>query len=131
MRKTIEIEDTLQERVDSATDDVKEVLKAYLEENDPDCLPCLNNDLDYSGAIHKILDSLVPIYTHEIESTWLLYSCELEDAYENAGVGDNPREKDGMTAIYFYIKEKVGEWYDDNAQDIFNAWLEARPEEGE
>lgn len=129
MKRTIEIEDSLQDRVDSAIEDVKQELLSYLSENKPDSLPCLNNDLDYSGAIHEIVDGSVPIYTKEIEDTWYLYSSELEEAYENAGVGDNPRENNGMAAIYFYIQEKVGEWYSDNAQDIFDEWQEAQPKE--
>lgn len=129
MKRTIEIEDTLQERVDSAIEDVKQELLSYLSDNKPDSLPCLNNELDYSGAIHEIVDGSVPIYTKEIEDTWYLYSSELEEAYDNAGVGDNPRENNGLAAIYFYIQEKVGEWYSDNAQDIFDEWQEAQPKE--
>lgn len=129
MKRTIEIEDSLQDRVDSAIEDVKQELLSYLSDNKPDSLPCLNNDLDYSGAIHEIVDGSVPIYTKEIEDTWYLYASELEEAYENAGVGDNPRENNGMAAIYFYIQEKVGEWYSDNAQDIFDEWQEAQPKE--
>jgi hypothetical protein len=80
--------------------------------------------LDYSGAIHEIVDVSVPIYTKEIEDTWYLYAPELEEAYENAGCGDNPRENNGMAAIYYYIQEKVGEWYSDNAQDLFDEWTD-------
>jgi len=91
MKRTIEIEDTLDNRVECAIDEVKSELENYLKENpDTDSLPCLINDLDYSGAIHSIVDSSVPIYTHEIRSTWYLRGSELEDAYDNAGVGDNP-----------------------------------------
>jgi len=122
MKRQIEIDDTLNERVDSAIDDVKQELLNYLEENKPDTIPCLNNDLDYSGAIHEIVGGSVPIYTKEIEDTWYLYSGELESAYENAGVGDNPRENNGMAAIYHYIMEQVQEWYQENAEDIFNGW---------
>jgi hypothetical protein len=88
----------------------------------------LNNDLDYSGAIHEIVDGSVPIYTSEIESTWYLYGSELERAYDNAGCGDNPRENDGMSAIYFYIMEQVQEWYNNNAEDIFDEWKEKKEE---
>jgi hypothetical protein len=119
MKKTIEIEDSLQERVDSAIDDVKEELKRYVAENKPDRLPCISNDLDYSGAIHEIVDGSVPVYTKEIQDTWYLHKSELEEAYENAGVGDNPTENDGMSAIYFYILEKVYEWYQEEAEEYF------------
>jgi len=122
MKKTIEIEDTLQERTNDAIEEVKQELLNYLQENKPDSLPCLNNDLDYSGAIHEIVDGWVPIYTKEIEDTWYLHASDLEGAYEIAGVGDNPRENDGMAAIYFYIMDKVQEWYSDNAEEVFEDW---------
>jgi len=128
MKRNYEIDDTLKERADGAIDEVKDELLRYLKENpDTDSLPCLNNDLDYSGAIHEIVDTSVPVYNSEIADTWYLHSNDLEEAYENAGVGDNPRENDGMAAIYFYIMDKVQEWYNDHAEDVFEEWLEANP----
>jgi hypothetical protein len=125
MKRTVEVEDTLKERVESAIDDVKDLLVQYLADNpDLDEVPCINNDLDYDGRVHEIVDGSVPIYTGEIEDTWYLYGSDLERAYENAGVGENPKENDGMAAIYFYIMEEVQEWYRDNAEDIFEDWKE-------
>ena len=103
----------------------------YLEENKPDSLPCISNDLDYSGAIHEIVDGSVPIYTKEIDDTWYLYANDLEEAYENAGMGENPRENSGMTAIYCYISEKVHEWYYNEAQGVFEEWQEKQPKDEE
>jgi hypothetical protein len=123
-KRTIEIEDTLQERVDSAIEDVKDELLRYCDDNEPDKLPDLGNDLDYSGTIHEIVDGSVPIYTKEIDDTWYLHGNELEEAYENAGVGDNPRENNGQAAIYFYIDQAVREWYNDHAEDVFEEWQE-------
>jgi hypothetical protein len=126
-KRTVEIEDSLQDRVDSATDDVKAELLSHLDQNpDTDETPDLGNDLDYSGAIHEIVDSSVPIHTKEIEDTWYLHASELEEAYENAGVGDNPRENNGMAAIYYYISDSVHEWYRNNADEIFEEWKEKR-----
>lgn len=135
MKRTIEIEDTLQERVDSAIEDVKQELLNYLEENkDTDELPCLNNDLDYSGAIHEIVDGSVPIYTHEIKSTMYLHGSEINRAFDDAGLGTRD-DKWPMgweaAAIYCYIMEQVQEWYNDNAQDIFEEWKEKRDAEKE
>jgi len=121
---TIEIEDTLQDRVDSAIEDVKTELLRYCDDNEADKLPDLGNDLDYSGAIHEIVDGSVPIYTKEIDDTWYLHGNKLEEAYENAGVGDNPKENNGQAAIYFYIHEQVNEWYNDHAENIFEEWQE-------
>ena len=117
----MEIEDTLPDRVEVAIDEVKEELIRYLNANNPDMTPELS-DLDYSGTIHEIVDGCVPIYTHEIETTWYLHSRELQQAYWDAGVGDNPRENDGMAAIYYYIDQQVREWYDDNADDIMDTF---------
>lgn len=127
MKRTIEIDDTLESRVESAIENVKSELENYLKENpDTDSLPCLNNDLDYDGSIHQIVDSSVPVYTHEIKTVWYLYGSELEQAYKNAGVGENPMENNGMAAIYYYIMEQVQEWYGNEAEEIFEKWKEAK-----
>ena len=119
-KRQIEVNDVLPECVDSAIEDVKEALLDYIKENTPDKCPCLWNDLDYSGAIHEIIDGAVPIYTADIEAAWFLHGRDLEDAYENAGVGSNPRENHGMAAVYLYISEEVGEWYAENAEEIWH-----------
>jgi len=124
MKRKVEIDDTLEENVDSAIEQVKEELINYLDENKPDKLPDLGNDLDYSGAIHEIVDGSVPIHTKEIEDTWYLYANELEEAYEHAGVGENPRENHGMAAIYYYVDAKVWEWYRNEAEEVFEEWKE-------
>ena len=127
MKRTIEIDDTLESRVESAIEDVKAELENYLNNNpDTDSLPCISNDLDHDGAIHSIVDSSVPVYTHEIKTAWYLHGSELEEAYQNAGCGENPMENDGMAAIYFYIMEKVQEWYHNQAEEIFENWKESQ-----
>jgi len=123
MKRSYEIDDTLQERVDGAIEELKDLLLRYLDENpDLDECPDLGNDLDYDGSFHEIVDRSVPIYTSEIEDTWYLHRMALEEAYENAGVGDNPLENNGMSAIYFYIDQECREWYDENAEELFEEW---------
>ena len=132
MKRTIEVEDVLQERVDCAIEEVEEALMEYLKENpDTDELPCISNDLDYDGRIHEIIDGCVPIYYHEIDTAWYLYGSDLEEAYENAGVGENPRENGGMAAIYFYIYDQVHGWYEENAEGIFEDWYEEQQDDDE
>ena len=127
MKRTVEIEDTLQENVDGAIEETKNLLLEYLGENpDTDETPCLHNDLDYDGRFHEIVDSSVPIYTSEIEDTWYLHANKLEEAYENGGFGENPRDNNGMVAIYCYIEQTVAEWYHNNAEDIFDEWKETK-----
>ena len=56
-------------------------------------------------------------------------SNELESAYDDAGVGENPRENDGMAAIYYYIDQEVRSHYEDNKDDWYDEWKLAQPEE--
>jgi hypothetical protein len=127
-KRTIEIEDTLQERVDSAIEDVKNELISYCDDNEPDKLPDLGNDLDYSGTIHEIVDGSVPIYNNEIRDIFYLHGSEVEEAFDNAGF-DSKDDKDWPlgwkpAAIYSYIQEQVHEWYNDHAEDVFEEWQE-------
>jgi hypothetical protein len=129
---TIEIEDTLQDRVDSAIEDVKDELLRYCEDSEPDKLPDLGNDLDYSGGYHEIIDSSVPIYNKEIDDIFYLHGRDVEAAFDDAGIGS--KEDEGWpsgwrpAAIYCYIDQAVREWYDDHAEDIFEEWQKKHQE---
>ena len=119
-KRTIEVDDVLPDCVANAIEDVEARLRKYIKDTPyRDKVPCLNNDLDCSGVIHEIVDGAVPVYTAQIEAAWFLHGQELEEAYKNAGVGENPREAGGAAAIYYYIEQKVAEWYHDNAERIF------------
>ena len=130
-KRTVEIDDTLQDCVDSAIDSVKDELLSYLEQNpDTDEVPCISNDLDYSGAIHEIVDGSVPIYTSEINDIFYLHGDEVEQAFDDAGIGSKDDKGWPMgwkaAAIYCYIEQQVHAWYQDNAEDIFQEWHEKR-----
>jgi len=132
MERTLKVDDTLQDCVDGAIEEVKDVLENFLKENpDTSETPDMGNDLDYSGRIHEIVDGSVPVYYHEIDTAWYLHGDALEEAYENAGIGDNPRENSGMVAVYCYIEQAVQEWYQDNAEDIFDEWREKQDAKAE
>jgi hypothetical protein len=115
----IEVDDALPGCVQRAIDQVEEALTSYCREEDPDEVPCLFNDLDAGGNIHEIIDGACPIWDAEIKAAWFLHENELESAYENAGVGDNPRHGNGTAAIYYYIHQEVSEWYEKNAARIW------------
>jgi len=127
MKKTVDIEDSLDGRVEMAIEEVKNFLLEDLDSNDPNSCPSISN-LDFSGRIHEIIDGSVPVYYSEIRDIWYLHSEELEEAYEESGIGSNSRENDGMTAIYCLIEKRVNEWYDKNAEDIFDEWGRKREE---
>lgn len=115
----VQINDTLQERVDDAIEQVKDQIKNYHKQNPDDGFPDIS-DLDYHGSIHDIVDSSVPVYTKEIEDTWYLHKSKLISAYEDAGIGSNALENDGMTAIYCYIEQEVNSWYSDEGESYWN-----------
>lgn len=136
MKRTIEIDDTLQDCVDRAIDMVKDELLAYLDQNPgTDETPDLGNDLDYSGAIHEIIDGSVPIHTAEIDAAFYLYGREIEAAFDDAGIGS--KEDKGWpcgwkpAAVYCYIEQKVNEWYRSEAEGIFTEWQANKPAEEE
>ena len=131
MQKKIEIEDILEERVDMCVEGVKDMLLEYLEENKPSDIPSLHGDLDYNGHVNELIDGCVPIYNKELDDTWYLHKDVLIEAYENAGIGNDPSEKNGAVAIYCYLQDKVSEWYHENVQEIFDDFVKKLEEEEE
>jgi hypothetical protein len=134
MKRTIEIEDCLQDCVDRAIEMVDGELHSHLDQNpDTDKTPDIGNDLDSSGAIHEIIDGSVPIHTAEIDAAFYLYGWEIEKAFEDAGIGS--KEDKGWpcgwkaAAIYCYINDKVAEWYGTHADEIFEEWQANQPQE--
>jgi hypothetical protein len=122
-KRTVEIDDTLEDHVQNAIDEVKRELIEFLKANpDREDTPDIGNDLDYSGSIHEIVDGSVPIYTKEIDDTFYLYGSEIEEAFDDAGIGskDDSAWPSGWkaAAIYCYIEQKVHEWYRNNADDV-------------
>jgi hypothetical protein len=119
MKRTIEVEDTLHERVNSAIEEVQDYFISWIKENpDVDEMPEIS-DLDYDGAIHQIIDGCVPVYYYEIDTAFFLYGHQIKAAYENSGIGSDPLENSGMTAIYCYIEEGVFEWWQSNAETVW------------
>jgi hypothetical protein len=112
---------------------VRDELDRYLDENEPDKVPDLGNDLDYSGTIHEIVDGSVPIYDKEIDDIFYLHGRDVEAAFDDAGIGEKKDEgwPSGWrpAAIYCYIDQQVRGWYDDRAEDIFEDWKNETPDE--
>jgi len=121
MKTTIEINDTIQERIDSAICDIESLLRDWLAENGADGTPELHDDLDYSGGVHEIIDSSVPVYANEIRDTMYLHGSEIKQAFYDSGIGsaddDWPMGWEAA-AIYCYIQQAVTDWYNSHADDI-------------
>jgi len=133
-KRTVEIDDTLQDCVDGAIESVKDALIEYLDNNTgTDETPELVDDLDYSGTIHEIVDGAVPIYTSEINDIFYLHGDDIEQAFDDAGIGSKDDKGWPMgwkaAAIYCYIDQQVHEWYRNNAEDIFTEWKEKQPKD--
>lgn len=132
VKRNVEIEDNLDEIIGSARDDVKTEIENYIEENEkkPDY-----SDLDYSGAMHEIFDSAVPIYTGEINDLFYLYGDEFEEAFDNAGIGDKDDEHWPMgwkpAAIYCYIEQEILNDLDEMIDEIWDEWEEKHNKEEE
>lgn len=131
MKRTVEINDTLPEILDAAKDDLKDLLLQWLEENGyeaDDDVPCLNNDLDYSGGFSEICDSATPIYTHEIKDLFYLYGDDFEEAFDNAGFEREADWPNGWqaAAIYCYIEQELAVWYEDNAAGICVDYIQGK-----
>lgn len=122
VKRTVEIEDTLDEIIEGVKDDVKELAINWIKENGEK--PDLYNDLDYDGSFHELVDGAVPIYTGEINDLFYLYGNDFEDAFDNAGIGDKDDEHwpSGWkaAAIYCYIEQEIAEWFDNEIDDIFD-----------
>jgi hypothetical protein len=131
-KRNIEIEDNLDEIIESARDDVKEVIKTYIEENEtkPDY-----SDLDYDGSLHEIFDGAVPIHTGEINDLFYLYGNEFEEAFDKAGIGDKDDEHWPMgwkpAAIYCYIEQEINNDLDEMIDESWEEWEEKQPKDEE
>ena len=133
MERMIKINDTLEERIAGAIDDVRDLLIAYVQEHgieEGDDPPCLSNDLDYSGSVHEICDSATPIYTSEIRDTMYLHGDAIEEAFE-MHFGAEAKDDEGWplgwqaAAICTYISDRVGDWYHEEAEGIVEGLIKS------
>ena len=131
-KRTIEINDTLPEILQSAKDDTRDLAREWLDDNkDADEAPDLYNDLDHSGSFHELIDGAVPIYTAEIRALFYLYADDFEEAFGNAGIGDKDDDKWPCgwkpAAIYCYLEQEIAAWYQDEAGNIYAEWRAENP----
>jgi len=106
---TVEIEDSLQDYCDNATDEMVDRFISYLEQN-PDV-----EDWDtiyqqeLADAMHEIADSNTPIYYSEIDGVYYLHGDELEESYKNHGFGDGTEDNHRQVTICCYILDAISE----------------------
>ncbi len=127
MKKTLEIDDTLDERVETAKEELADTVRSELK--DGKSLEKIDEDI--CDTISEIADSNTPVYYGEINDIFYLNGSEVEEAFDDAGIGEK-NEKDfpcgwKAAAICFYIEAKLNEYW----QDELKGKLETEIEEAE
>ena len=110
VREYVEVKHSLDDLVKSAIESVKEffiyeVENKNLNKKDNLTLDCLIDSINYNGDLNNIIDSEVPIYTHDIRSLYFINEWALIEALENSGfeaslIDENYKQ----ICIYCYIE---------------------------
>lgn len=129
MKRTVEIDDNLDEMVEGLQEEVRQDFVDYLEQN-PD-LEDFDTYYQHQGCdfVHEASDSATPIYYSDIDGLYYLYGSEFDEAYSNAGIGDGSEDNHRQVTIYCYLSEKAF----DEQRRVNELWdeREAEKDEGE
>lgn len=125
MPNTAQLTDRLDEIIDSTWNDVTELLKDYFITHGGD-LPCLNNDLDYSGDVTGLIDSAVPIYNSELSDlAYFHHDAAISALVEQFGSADGNWPSGAFAAgLYCLIEQGVNEKWYEKAEDLWQEWLD-------
>jgi hypothetical protein len=109
VKRTIVIEDNLDDLVETCQEEIYEEFKDYLEKN----LDIEDFDNFYQNRgcdqVSNIADRNVPIYTSELKDLYYLYGDKFDEAYHNQGIGDGKEDNYKQTAIYCFLYDKTYE----------------------
>jgi hypothetical protein len=125
MPNTAQLTDRLDEIIESTWDEVKELLKDYFVTHGGD-LPCLHNDLDYSGDVASLIDSAVPIYNAELsELAYFHHDAAISALVDTFGSADGDWPSGAFAAgLYCLIEQGVSSRWDEDAEDLWQEWLD-------
>lgn len=123
MPNTVELTDRLPEIIESAWQDVTDLLREYFVANGGD-LPCLHNDLDYHGDVNSLIDRAVPIYTSELnELAYFHHDSAIAKLIETFGSADGDWPSGVFAAgLYSLIEEGINERWHADAEDLWDEW---------
>jgi len=131
IKHTIELNNSLDDLVVMAINEVKEWFKYKVEnkdiikEDEPN-IDDLIEHINYNGDLDQIIDGCVPIYTHELKGLFFINEDALIEAFENMGLGDRSDYENGPLgfegiSIYCYIEHEVNYWLSDSFEDWFSS----------
>ena len=127
MKRTIEIDDNLDELVEDCKTELRDDLREWLLDN----LDVDDRNDYYQGQggdrMHEIADSNTPIYYSDIDGLYYLYGDEFDEAYSNAGLGDGSEDNRKQIAIYCYLYEKTAR-YMEELEDLIKEYIDYRDE---
>ena len=123
MPETVTLTDHLPAIIEGVWDDVTDLLRAYFLEHGGD-LPCLHNDLDYSGDVSSLIDSAVPIYTYRLnELAYFHHEAAMQALIDTFGSTDGDWPSGVFAAgLYSLIEQGVSERWDEEAEDLWDEW---------
>ncbi|NCW69600.1 MAG: hypothetical protein EBV86_13745 [Marivivens sp.] len=122
----MQLTDRLPEIIESAWQDVTDLLREYFVENGGD-LPCLHNDLDYNGSVSEIIDSAVPIYTNQLnELAYFHHDAAIAKLVDTFGSADGDWPSGPFAAgLYSLIEEGINERWHADAEDLWDEFTES------
>ena len=128
MKRTIEMEDDMDERIDGIKEEMVNHFIDYLKDN-----PDIDDFDEYyqdeaCDFIHESVDTSTPIYTKNIDDLYYLYGSECEEAYRNAGIGNGQEENHQQVAIYCYLEQKAFDFLRE-LEDVYNDYIDEGVEE--
>lgn len=123
---TVQLTDRLPEIIESAWQDVTDLLREYFVANGGD-LPCLHNDLDYRGSVSEIIDSAVPIYTSQLnELAYFHHDAAIATLVGIFGSADGNWPSGPFAAgLYCLIEEGINVRWNYEAEDLWDEWTES------
>jgi len=123
MKRNIEIDDTMQERIDSVNTEIKKRFDEIVKEN-PDYGKENGEDIyqEICDYLTEMCDAGTPIYNKEIDDLYYLYGNELENAYNNAGCYDTPPHNYRHVCIFFYLEQQAHDYL----QELLDEFEEGR-----
>jgi hypothetical protein len=110
-------------------DGVRDLLKQWFIEHEDRDFPCLHNDLDYSGAVHEVIDGTVPIYTAELQALAFFHNdaamAALSERFGADALSGAWPSGPFAAGLHCLIQQGVSDWYADDAESLWDSWLEA------